>query len=309
MSDAPRTLTGLDALSDATDIMLWVRETDPMAGLLEAGDLAWWWATEPKLAAPSLTTVFDGPDGRPLVAVVAARRAGGEGEADRIDLDLVGGVAPGTPGHGLVIPWLLDRLADPAFHPDATVAVMVDERDEALATALSARGIGRVPDDDMVQFAQRPSGPPAGPSLPAGWRFADGTAPGDGPHHLARRNGAAVHDRLLQTALYRPELDLRVLTDDGTLAAYCLLWRDGGEGPTGVGHFEPVRTEDAFQGRGVGTALMAEGIRRLLAAGATVIKVETYLRLEPGRALYARAGFDVVYRRLARSRPPVSALQ
>lgn len=309
MTNGPRTLTGLDALGVASDIMLRVRETHPMAGLLEAGDLAWWWATEPKLAAPLVTRVWDGPDVRPIVAVVAAHRAGTEGGADRIDLDLVGDVAPGTPGHGIVVPWLLDRLADPAFHPDATVGVMVDERDGALVADLTARGIGRVPGDDMVQFAQRPSASPAGPALPVAWRFADGTEPTVGPHHLARRNGPDVHDRLRQTALYRPELDLRVLTDDGMLAAYCLLWRDGGAGPTAVGHFEPVRTEDAFQGRGVGRAVMAEGVRRLLAAGATIVKVETYLRLEPARALYARTGFEEVYRRLALARPPVSTPQ
>ena len=306
MTDEPRTLTGIDALRATTDIMLRVRETDPMAGLLEAGDLAWWWATEPKLAAPMVTTVWDGRDGRPLVAVVEAREAGKDGEPDRINIDLVGDVAPDRLGHELVIPWLLDRLADSAFHPGVTVAVMVDERDEALAAALAGRELERDPGDDMVQFAQRPSAPPAGPPLPPGWRFADGTEPSDGPHHLARRNGPAVLDRLRQTTRYRPEFDLRVLTDDGSLAAYCLLWHDGGQGPTAVGHFEPVRTEDAFQGRGVGTAMMAEGVRRLLAAGASTVKVETYVRLEPARSLYARSGFQPVYRRLAWSRPPLT---
>ena len=302
MIDGPRTLTGIDAFRAATDIMLRVREMDPMAGLLEAGDLAWWWATEPKLAAPTVITVWEGRDGRPLVAVVEARDAGTDGEPDRINIDLVGDVAPGRPGHELVIPWLLDRLADPAFHSGATVAVMVDERDEDLGAALADRGLRRDPGDDMVQFAQRPSAPPAGPPLPPGWRFVDGTEPSDGPHHLARRNGPAVHDRLRQTTLYRPEFDLRVLTDDESVAAYCLLWHDGGDGPTAVGHFEPVRTEDAFQGRGVGTALMAEGVRRLVAAGAVTVKVETYVRLESARSLYARAGFEPVYRRLAWSR-------
>jgi len=306
VTNGPRTLTGFDALRAATDIMLRVRETDPMVGLLEAGDLAWWWATEPKRAAPTVTTVWGGRDGHPLVAVVEARDAGKNGEPDRIGIDLVGDVAPGSGGHGLVIPWLLDRLADPTFHPGATVAVMVDERDEALAAALAGQGLGRDPGDDMVQFAQRPSAPPAVPPLPAGWRFADGMEPSDGPHHLARRNGATVHDRLRQTTLYRPEFDLRVLTDDGSLAAYCLLWHDGGKGPTAAGHFEPVRTEDAFQGRGVGKALMAEGVRRLVGAGAVTVKVETYVRLEPARALYARVGFEPVYRRLAWSRSPVT---
>ena len=303
MTDRPRTLTGIDALHATTDIMLQLRETDPMAGLLEAGDLAWWWATEPKRAAPTVTTVWDGRDGRPLVAVVEARDAGKDGEPDRIGIDLVGDVTPGCPGHGLLVPWLLDRLADPAFHPEATVAVMVDGRDEALAAALAGLGLGRDPGDDMVQFAQQPTGSPVVPALPPGWRFADGTEPSAGPHHLARRNGSAIHHRLRQTALYRPEFDLRVLAEDGALAAYCLLWHDGGTGPTAVGHFEPVRTEDAFQGRGVGTAMIAEGIRRLVGDGVVTVKVETYARLGPARALYARASFEVVYLRLAWSRP------
>jgi GNAT superfamily N-acetyltransferase len=89
-----------------------------------------------------------------------------------------------------------------------------------------------------------------------------------------------------ETALYDPSLDLCVRTADGTAAGYALYWLDP---VTGVGMLEPMRVEDAHQRRGLGRALLTEGLRRLADRGAERLKVG--FDGEAGRALYLGAGF------------------
>jgi len=71
--------------------------------------------------------------------------------------------------------------------------------------------------------------------------------------------------RNIQTApLYRRDLDLIVLTNDGSIAAFCTIWFDD---VTRSAYFEPVATIPAYQKRGLGKALLTEGLRRLQRMG------------------------------------------
>ena len=278
---------GYTGMLAASDLLLAVRARDPLAGQWEPGDVQWWYATEPKLARAT-STLWRDPDGTPIAVTLEAVYADEPGQPPRVDIDVLGDLEPGSPSRRLVLPALLDRLADPALHPEAIVAMSVDGRDEDLATQLRAIGYAEAPDDRLDAMGRQTRTLDASAPLPVGYRFADGTEPEAGPHHLIGRNGPEVHERLLRCPLHRPEFDLRIVGPGGDVAAYCLLWRDG---ETGVGHFEPVRTEDAHQRRGLGRALMAEGIRRLAAAGATIIKVDAYASNPAAIALYTRAGF------------------
>jgi len=105
---------------------------------------------------------------------------------------------------------------------------------------------------------------------------------GDRPHPLTARNGAAVADRLRDCSLYRPELDLMVQVPDGQVAGSGLFWADT---VTGVGLVEPMRTEDAFQRRGIASHLLAAGLAKLAQRGCERLKVSSDL------PLYLRAGF------------------
>ena len=60
------------------------------------------------------------------------------------------------------------------------------------------------------------------------------------PHHLERRNGPVVAQRLADTSSYRPDLDLAVTLDEGDVVAYALFWLDP---VTTRGFVEPMRTE------------------------------------------------------------------
>jgi predicted N-acetyltransferase YhbS len=122
--------------------------------------------------------------------------------------------------------------------------------------------------------------------VPDGFALVDRAREGAGPHPMRRRNGDAVEERLRQTSLYDPGLDLAVETKDGEVAGYALFWFDP---VTEVGLVEPMRVEDAFQRRGLARALLTEGLDRLAGRGASRMKVG--YSAEIARALYLGAGF------------------
>jgi GNAT superfamily N-acetyltransferase len=77
--------------------------------------------------------------------------------------------------------------------------------------------------------------------------------------------------RNIQTApLYRRDLDLVAVASDGAIAAFCTLWFDD---VTRSAYFEPVATVPAHRRRGLGRAVMHEGLRRVQRMGATVAVV------------------------------------
>jgi GNAT superfamily N-acetyltransferase len=86
--------------------------------------------------------------------------------------------------------------------------------------------------------------------------------------------------------LYRRDLDLVAVAPDGEFAAFCTLWFDD---VTRTAAFEPVGTHPDHQGKGLGKALMAEGLCRVRDLGATLCTVGSYS--EAAGALYASLGF------------------
>lgn len=87
--------------------------------------------------------------------------------------------------------------------------------------------------------------------------------------------------------LYRRDLDLVAVAPNGEFAAFCTLWFDD---VTRTAAFEPVGTHPDHQRKGLGKALMAEGLRRVRDLGATLCTVGSYS--EAAGALYASLGFS-----------------
>jgi mycothiol synthase len=80
--------------------------------------------------------------------------------------------------------------------------------------------------------------------------------------------------RNIQTApLYRRDLDLVAVAPDGAIAAFTTIWFDD---VTRSAYFEPVATVPAHQRRGLGKAVMTDGLRRLQRMGATLAMVSGY---------------------------------
>lgn len=106
---------------------------------------------------------------------------------------------------------------------------------------------------------------------------------------------------VMQMPKYNLQLDLMVIAPDGTPAAGCICWVD----PVNqVGLFEPVGTRPQFRRRGLATALMFEGLRRLreqgmqaaLVTGAHPGNEEKSSEFTSSRFVYEAVGFQLIRR-------------
>jgi mycothiol synthase len=98
---------------------------------------------------------------------------------------------------------------------------------------------------------------------------------------------------------YRADLDLVAVLPDGAFASYCVCWLDPA---SETGEFEPVGTRAAYRRRGLGRAVVREGLRRLGAAGARTAIVYAMGVNPASRALYESAGFRIVNREYSYAR-------
>ena len=83
-------------------------------------------------------------------------------------------------------------------------------------------------------------------------------------------------------------MQARVGSPDGRGASACTIWFDP---VNAVGLFEPVGTHPDFQGKGLGKAVMAEGMRRMKAAGMRRAIVGFDPNNAAALALYTSLGF------------------
>jgi len=107
--------------------------------------------------------------------------------------------------------------------------------------------------------------------------------PDEPPEHY---EGWEWYLNIQRIPLYRRDLDLVAVASNGELPAFCTIWFDD---VTRSGMFEPVGTAPAHQRRGLGKALLCEGLRRLKHLGADTATVGSYSP-EAG-ALYAAVRF------------------
>jgi mycothiol synthase len=94
------------------------------------------------------------------------------------------------------------------------------------------------------------------------------------------------YKNIQRVPLYRRDLDIVAVASDGEFAAFCTVWFDD---VTRTAVFEPVGTHPDHQKRGLGKAVMAEGLRRAQALGATLATVSSYSK--GAHALYESMGF------------------
>ncbi|HEY9076147.1 MAG TPA: GNAT family N-acetyltransferase [Anaerolineaceae bacterium] len=107
------------------------------------------------------------------------------------------------------------------------------------------------------------------------------------PHEPDEKYAGWEWYRNIQRApLYRRDLDLVAVAPDGEFAAFCTLWYDE---ITQTAAFEPVGTHPDHQRKGLGKALMTEGLLRVRDLGATLCTVGSYS--DAAGALYASMGF------------------
>jgi GNAT superfamily N-acetyltransferase len=103
---------------------------------------------------------------------------------------------------------------------------------------------------------------------------------------VRNREDVSWYRHIQGAPLYRRDLDLTVVAPDGAVASFCTIWYDDANRSA---MFEPVATVPAYWKRGLGKAVMYEGLRRLKNMGALWAFVGSYS--VPAGALYASAGF------------------
>jgi ribosomal protein S18 acetylase RimI-like enzyme len=99
--------------------------------------------------------------------------------------------------------------------------------------------------------------------------YASGLGFHDGDIAIAvdNRNDATWYRNIQTAPLYRRDLDLVAVAPDGSIASFCTIWLDD---VTRTAYFEPVATVPAHQRKGLGKALLTEGLKRLQRMGALV---------------------------------------
>ncbi len=99
------------------------------------------------------------------------------------------------------------------------------------------------------------------------------------------------HTAVMAAPTYRSDLDLAIVAPDGSFAAFTIVWFDEANL---IGMFEPLGTHPDHQRRGLGRAIIAEGLRRLAGLGAATAYVDSRADGPGSNLLYAATGFHVV---------------
>jgi mycothiol synthase len=99
--------------------------------------------------------------------------------------------------------------------------------------------------------------------------------------------------KFMRSPVYCHNLDIVAANAEGEIGAFCIVWMD----PVNkVGLFEPVGTHPNFQRKGLGRAVMLEGLRRMQAGGMQQAIVSTSEDNSAAIKLYESVGFRIVNR-------------
>jgi GNAT superfamily N-acetyltransferase len=175
----------------------------------------------------------------------------------------------------------------------------IDSKDKSYKEILTRRGFHQVdsPESQEVQHRRSLDEPLAAVSLISGYTIrsqADGLellercyASGLGFHnddiHVARdnRDHPTWYHHIQSAPLYRRDLDIVAVASDGSIASFCTIWFDD---MTRTAYIEPVATVPAHQQKGLGKAVIVEGLHRLKRMGCKVAFVGGYS--QAANALY-----------------------
>lgn len=280
---------GLGYLEAVTAVAQRTRAAHPTAGIYEAADFQWWWGRPRSTDGIPQLFWFD-DEGQPEAGVVAIEWAK--------TTDLIPIVMPDTDAS-----WMARVVERGLAHVAAVgldgVGIVIDRADTVMAAVLADQGLTKL-DDELGDSWLSADARPEVSGVPSGYRLTTRPHTMSALHHFASRNGPEVEARLRQTSLYRADLDLVVLDEDGAVAAYGLFWLDP---VTRTGLIEPMRTEDDHQSRGLARHVLTTGINRLFDLGADRVKIAWDPANTPAHKLYTSVGFGPARECAVVSRP------
>ena len=193
-----------------------------------------------------------------------------------------------------LISWAEDNIAVVKGNDERkTLTVWTREEDHYRETMLAERGYVRQNPKDYLKWQFLDNRIPK-TNLPSGFRVASLSEGIDlaGKIECAAKAfrssevPAKVYSHMQSAPSYRPNLDLCVLKDYGTVVSLCIIWLDKANN---IGYFEPVATHPEYQRWGLGKAILTEGLSRLKNLGAEIAYVGAYG--DDRSAFYSSAGF------------------
>ena len=177
--------------------------------------------------------------------------------------------------------------------------IWVAEEDDVRIRWLEENGFTRE-QAHFILFKRALSGSLNGPQLPEGFSLRISRGPEDArlrsvASHAAFGSGKPFEEywprtlRFMQSPVYVPEHEIFVISPNGEVAAFCIIWTDE---RTKVGHFEPVATHPNFQRMSLGKSVLFEGLRRLKSEGMNEADVFTNHDNSAAIRLYESVGFQ-----------------
>ncbi|HKV83081.1 MAG TPA: N-acetyltransferase [Ktedonobacterales bacterium] len=208
---------------------------------------------------------------------------------------------------GNILLWAIEGTARRATSRGEPLRLFVDAREPGPPPALPLDEFGFTLYPEWRQYhMERPVDlAPKQPNIPRGFtiRPLAGMDEVDAYvdlHHAAFDSTNMTREwreAILRSPHYTPDLDLVAVAPDGALAGFCICWLNTTArwetGPEITGQVEPIGVAPAYQGSGLGRALMYEGVRRMAEHGAQRMFVEVDAENEAARSLYESAGFRV----------------
>lgn len=282
--------SGLEYLEAVTALLRRARNAHPTKGLYQAAELHWWWRVPRRTDDLGHLFWFD-DTGRPAAAVVLADFTDGSSAVyDEVTFCPLF-MPDATPQQ---IAHVIERgLALAGEGGYASVELEVDRADDVTREVLAGHGFTMKEEGVLVEAWLPAESRPEVSPLYDGYRLASRAETMQLAHHMSDRGGAMVEERLLQTSLYRSDLDLVVLDGDDQPAAYGLFWYDP---ETATGVVEPMRTLDEHQRRGLGRHILTAGVGLLIDAGAERVSIGYEPDNPASGHLYRSVGFEPVMR-------------
>jgi mycothiol synthase len=193
----------------------------------------------------------------------------------------------------------LTRLAHEQ-HKTKIYRMWVSEKDAVSCKYFVEAGFHRSK-DDVVYMTRSLNDPTPMPAPPDGWGVRPIKGDEEAAARAAAQYGAYESDApfekytqryltFMHSPVYDPELDIVAALPDGQIGSFCITWTD----PVNrIGLFEPVGTHPAFRGKGLGKAVMLEGLHRLQERGMQIAILCTNQDNFPAVKLYESVGFAI----------------
>lgn len=293
-----RPYQGLKDFIAMTSILAIGRKTDASTYYVHTGDLSWW------------MFYSDYDDAHWQAHVCIWERAGQTIGWTMLDPDWLSFdvyLLPelhDSPIEEHILDWSIDQLAQMVRQQGGTKiqTVWVAEHDTRRIRQMEQRGFQR--SDYAMWYLERPLGEALPePMLPNGYslrqvRGAEDIKPRAAAAHQAFASSKPFekywlrYQRFADSPVYISSLDLVTVAPEGDFSSFCIAWPD----PVNhVGLFEPVGTHPDFQSRGLGRAVIMEGLRQLQNWGMQRAAVCVEVTNLAAQNLYEAVGFQKQY--------------